>query len=193
MADEHHHGVPRARAVRRSGPQRRPFEPQRVSASGAIHLFSMPLREGQPSVSSPAPAAAVQCGPTVEDADVFLARLEGLGQAALRPLPTEDAAALDALAVACARGGGAHELAVGEGLELLARGGDVRLGFSCIGDLARERLGLAAWQARRLRRNAVALRVRPVLRAAVESGEVSARKAEVVELKGKGRNHAARS
>jgi len=115
-------------------------------------------------VSSPAPRAGPGCGPVLEDADAFLARLEALarGPPCGGALPPEDAVALDALAVECARGGGAFELAVGEGLDLLARtGGDLRLGFSCLGDLARERLGLASWQARRLRRNAVALRTGP--------------------------------
>jgi len=130
--------------------------------------------------ATPAPPSP-GAGPAVEEAEPFLARLEGLFAAGSRVLARGDAVALDALAAACARGGGAFELAVGEGLDLLARsGGDVRLGYSGVGDLARERLGLAPWQARRLRRNAVALRARPLLRAAVVSGEVSARKAEVM-------------
>jgi hypothetical protein len=118
--------------------------------------------------------------PTFEEVDAFLARLEARAASRL-PLAAADAVALDALAVASARGAGAFELALGEGLDALARcGGDIRLGFSSIGDLARERLGLAAALARRLRRNAVALRSRPLLRAAVVGGDVSPRKAEVV-------------
>jgi hypothetical protein len=120
-------------------------------------------------------------GAAVADPEALLDRLEVLARAGPRLATREDAAALDALAFDSARGGGAHEVAIGEGLDLLARtGGDVRLGFSCIGDLARERLGIGARQAQRLRRNAVALRARPLLRTAVLRGEVSARKAEVV-------------
>lgn len=98
-----------------------------------------------------------------------------------RFLGAVDAAALDALAAGAARGGGARDLAIGEGLDLLSRtGGDVRLGYSGVGDLARERLGLPADQARRLRRDAERLRSRPLLREAVLRGEVTLRKAEVV-------------
>ena len=90
-------------------------------------------------------------------------------------------AALDAVAAGCARGAGAHDLAVGEGLALLTRtGGDIKLGYSGVGDLARERLGLPADQARRLRRDAERLRSRPLLREAVMKGEVTLRKAEAV-------------
>lgn len=132
-------------------------------------------------VPSPAGAASASGGAAFEEAGPFLERLEGLGPSGVGGLARADVAALDALAFWCARGGGAHELAIGEGLDLLARtGGDVRLGYSGVGDLARERLGLAAHQARRLRRTAEALRARPLLRDAVLSGEVSARKAEVV-------------
>jgi hypothetical protein len=127
------------------------------------------------------PASPAAAGATLEDADAFLARLERSGRASSGALPIGDAAALDALAVACARGGGAFELAVGEGLEALARsGGDLRIGFSCVTDLARERLGLAPWQTRRLRRNAAALRARPLLRMAVLCGELGMRRAEAV-------------
>jgi hypothetical protein len=124
---------------------------------------------------------ALPIPPTVEEPGAFLDRLEGSARVAAGFLSPVDASALDALAVACARGAGAHEIAIGEGLDLLARtGGDVRLGYSGVGDLARERLGLPADQARRLRRNAARLRARPMLREAVLRGEVTSRKAEVV-------------
>jgi hypothetical protein len=120
-------------------------------------------------------------GGAVEDPGAFLDRLEGTARAGIRFLGVVDAAALDALAASCARGAGAHDLALGEGLLFLARpGGDVRLGYSGVGDLARERLGLPPDQARRLRRDAEGLRSRPLLREAVLRGEVTLRKAEVV-------------
>jgi hypothetical protein len=128
---------------------------------------------GIPHASAPAAA-------TVEDPGALLDRLERTLRGGARFLGAADAAALDALAVSLARGG-AHELAIGEGLDQLSRtGGDIRLGFSGVGDLARERLGLPADQARRLRRDAAKLRSRPLLRAAVLRGDVSLRKAEVV-------------
>ncbi len=104
-----------------------------------------------------------------------------MASAGIRFLGAVDAAALDALAAGAARGAGARDLAIGEGLDLLARAaGDVRLGYSGVGDLARERLGLPADQARRLRRDAEKLRARPLLRGAVLRGEVTLRKAEIV-------------
>ncbi len=117
---------------------------------------------------------------TVEDSGALLDRLERRVRAGARFLLEADAAALDALAVSLARGG-AHELTIGEGLDLLTRtGGDVRLGYSGVGDLAVQRLGLPPDQARRLRRDAAKLRSRPLLRAAVLRGDVTLRKAEVV-------------
>ena len=124
---------------------------------------------------------ALPSPPTVEEPAAFLDRLEAAVRAGPGLLSPVDAAALDALAVSCARGAGAHEVAIGEGLDLLARtGGDVRLGYSGVVDLACERLGLPVDQARRLRRNAARLRSRPLLREAVLRGEVTSRKAEVV-------------
>jgi hypothetical protein len=132
----------------------------------------------------PSPLASAGRAPppvvVVEDPGALLDRLERAIREGARFLGEADAAALDALAVALARGG-AHELAIGEGLDLLARtGGDVRLGYSGAGDLAVQRLGLPADQSRRLRRDAAKLRARPLLRAAVLRGEVTLRKAEVV-------------
>jgi hypothetical protein len=127
------------------------------------------------------PVGAAALAPIGEDVGRFLARLEAVAEAPFALLRMADAFALDALAVETARGQGAFEVAMGEGLDLLGRiGGDIRLGCSCLGDLARERLGIAASLARRYRRNAIALRARPLLRAAVLRGDVSPRKAEVV-------------
>jgi hypothetical protein len=134
----------------------------------------MPIRETAPLVVPPNAADR-------EEPSAFLSRLEALARSGARFLGAADAAALDAVAASCARGSGAHDLALGEGLDLLARtGGDIELGFSGVGDLARERLGLAADHARRLRRDAERLRSRPLLRDAVIAGDVTLRKAEVV-------------
>jgi hypothetical protein len=129
-----------------------------------------------PAIGGPPPGGELQ-----EDPKAFLERLEAMARAGVRFVSAVDAATLDALAAGCARGAAAHDLALGEGLDLLARtGGHVRLGYSGVGDLARERLGLPADQARRLRRIAERLRSRPLLRGAVVKGEVTLRKAEVV-------------
>src|SRR5947199_1075215 len=73
------------------------------------------------------------------------------------PLPRERdeatchelARAIDSLLVRVARGRGALDVAVGEGLEALA-GRVPCLGFSGIGDYARERLGIAASSAQKM-------------------------------------------
>src|SRR3954470_18975860 len=84
------------------------------------------------------------------------AHLEALANAAAIldwPLPRErdeavchDAARIvDALFVRVARGRGALDGAVGEALDVLGTGaGVLDLGHSCVGDYARERLGIAA-------------------------------------------------
>jgi len=105
------------------------------------------------------------------------------------PLPRErneavcaDAARLiDRLLAPIARGRGALDVAIGEGLDLLSRGDRVlRLGYSGIGDYARERLGIAASTARKMARLARELRDRPLVRLAVQSGEMSVRQAEAI-------------
>ena len=96
-------------------------------------------------------------------------------------LRDEAAALLDGLLVRVARGRGALDVALGEWLCALGVGDRVlRLGFSGLGDYARERLGIAGSTAQKLARLARELRDRPHLRFAVHSGEVSARKAETV-------------
>src|SRR3954468_12829724 len=105
------------------------------------------------------------------------------------PLPPErddavcDEAArlVDWLFARVARGRGALDVAMGEGLHALGQGDrTLRLGYSGIGDYARERLGIAASTAVKMARLARALRERPVLRYAVRSGDITARKAEVI-------------
>ena len=88
---------------------------------------------------------------------------------------------LDGLIVRVARGRGALDVAVGEGLAALSVGARaLQLGFSGIGDYARERLGIAGRTAQAMVRLARELRDRPLLRDAVLSGDVSARKAQAV-------------
>ena len=97
-------------------------------------------------------------------------------KAVLRP---EAAQLIDSLLTRVARGRGALQVAIGEGLAALAEG-ELRLGYSGIGDYARERLGMAGRTAQDAARLARELRTRPLLRAAVRRGEVSAREARTV-------------
>jgi hypothetical protein len=93
----------------------------------------------------------------------------------------EAAALLDRLLVQVARGSGALAVAIGECLAALLSGaGPMRLGYSGIGDYARENLSLAGRTAFELARLSRELRTRPLLREAVRSGEVSIKKAEAV-------------
>ena len=88
---------------------------------------------------------------------------------------------IDVVLAPLARGRGAVELAIGEGLAALAVGHRVvDLGYSNIGDYAREVHGINASTAAKMERLARGLRDRPLLREAVRSGEVSPRKAETV-------------
>ena len=88
---------------------------------------------------------------------------------------------IDGLLARVARGRGALDVAIGEGLATLARGDRaLRLGYSGMGDYARERLGIAGRTAQAMARLARELRERPLLRSAVRSGEVTARKAQAV-------------
>lgn len=118
--------------------------------------------------------------------------LEALARAAavLRPLRPEEkknvlreeaARVVDRLLARVARGRGAVEVAMGEGLAALAEGDrTLRLGYASVGDYARERLGMAGRTAQEKARLARELRDRPLLRDAVRRGEVSARKAEAI-------------
>jgi hypothetical protein len=92
-------------------------------------------------------------------------------------LRDEAAFLLDGLLVRVARGHGALDLAIGSGLASLAVGDRLlRLGFSSLGDYARERLGLSGSTAEKLARLARSLADRPLLRAAVRSGAVTPRR-----------------
>ena len=124
------------------------------------------------------------------DALLATARLDALGSAAAileYPLPRETdeatcqqgARVVDALLVRVARGHGALDVAIGEGLEALAPR-KMHLGFATIGDYAREKLGIAASTAQKMVRFAKALRDKPILRAAVWAGNVPVRAAEAV-------------
>ena len=118
--------------------------------------------------------------------------LEELAQAAavLRPVPSYEkkdilrdqaARVVDRLLARVARGRGAMEVAMGEGLAALAQGNrTLQLGYASLGDYARERLGMAERTAQEKARLARELRDRPLLREAVRRGEVSARKAQAV-------------
>jgi hypothetical protein len=98
---------------------------------------------------------------------------------------------VDALLVRVARGRWALDLALGEALDVLATGSRVvELGFSGLGDYARERLGIAASTAQKMVRFARRLRERPLLRAAVQ-GEVTFLAAEAVLPRASGEDEAA--
>jgi hypothetical protein len=89
--------------------------------------------------------------------------------------------AVDGLLARVARGRGALDVALAEGLAALAEGDRfLRLGYSCCADYARERLDVAARTAQAMVQLGRELRTRPVLRQAVRLGEVSPRKAQAV-------------
>jgi hypothetical protein len=121
--------------------------------------------------------------------DARLAALASVASLVEWPLPRErDARAcaefagvLDKLFAMLARGPGALDVALGEGLHALAAcEGALKAGHSGNGDFAREELGIAASTAQKLERLARELESRPLLRAAVRAGEVSPRHAEAV-------------
>ncbi|WP_242393018.1 HNH endonuclease signature motif containing protein [Anaeromyxobacter oryzisoli] len=96
-------------------------------------------------------------------------------------LREEAALLVDGLLARVARGRGALDVALGDGLLALAQGDrTLRLGYSGIVDYARERLGMAGRTAQGMVQLARALEARPRLREAVRSGEVSARKATTI-------------
>src|SRR5690349_3733984 len=117
-------------------------------------------------------------------------RLDALGNAAAileYPLAREPdeatcqlaARTVDALLIRVAKGRGALDIAIGDGLLALAPQ-KMELGFSTLGDYARERLGIAASTAQKMARSAGELQKRPLLRKAVWAGEVPMRAAEAV-------------
>jgi hypothetical protein len=112
----------------------------------------------------------------------------------LPPLPVLDRGALvdlqngdreadwtEAQAAAAARSRGALDLAVGDGLAAMQRGERlIRLGYSCLGDYAREVLGILERTAQDMAHLSRELAKRPLLRAAVWKGEVCVSRAEAV-------------
>ena len=88
---------------------------------------------------------------------------------------------MDALLRNLSKGFGALEVAIGEGLDALNVGRRAMdLGYSNIGDYAREELGINASTAVKMARLARKLRDRPLVREAVRRGEITARKAEII-------------
>jgi hypothetical protein len=127
-------------------------------------------------------------GAIVFPSEEYLQALTGVAAMLPSSLPREHdeevccelAHAIEALLVRVARGQGALDVAIASRLERIERGGPLRLGFSSIGDYARERHGLPASSAEKMVRFSRELRTRPLLRQAVWNGEVSTRKAETV-------------
>jgi hypothetical protein len=96
-------------------------------------------------------------------------------------LRSEAGLLLDKLLSRCARGRGALDVAIGEGLAAMAVGDRVvRLGLSGIGDYAIEELGIGRRTAQKLAQLARGLREHPELRALVWTGEITPRKAEIL-------------
>jgi len=88
---------------------------------------------------------------------------------------------VDGLLSRCARGRGALDVAIGEGLLALCIGDRLmRLGYAGIGDYSREQLGMAGSTAQKLARFTRGLRDRPFLRDAVWTGRLTSRKAETI-------------
>ena len=88
---------------------------------------------------------------------------------------------LDALLCNIAVGYNALELAIGDGLAALETGRRAMdLGYSNVGDYAREELGMNASTAAKKARLSRKLRERPLLREAFRRGEITPRKAEVI-------------
>jgi len=151
------------------------------------------LPGADPTIGHVSDAPRMSEGPAtnrVVDALLAAGRIDALGKAAAileYPLPRERddatcqlaARAIDALLVRVAKGRGAVDVAIGEGLEAMAPR-KMQLGFATIGDYAREKLGIAASTAQKMARAARELQKRPLLRKAVWAGEVSMRAAEAV-------------
>src|ERR671926_922620 len=91
----------------------------------------------------------------------------------------EAARLIDPLLTRVAHAEGALDIAIGEGL-LGLRYRTMLFGYACIGDYARERLGINANTAAKMMHRARKLREHPHLREAVWLGHVSARKADAI-------------
>lgn len=93
----------------------------------------------------------------------------------------DESDACERLLAFSARAEGAYELAIGDGLAALTVGDRLmRLGYSNLGDYAREVLGISERTAQAMARLSRELRRRPLLRAAFAAGEVKRRNAETV-------------
>ncbi len=96
-------------------------------------------------------------------------------------LRDEAAELVDRLLVQVARASGAIAVAMGECMAALCSGdGTMRLGYSGVGDYAREELSLSPRTALEMMKLAHDLQSRPLLREAVRSGAVSTKQAEAV-------------
>ncbi|MGZ6125460.1 MAG: hypothetical protein ACXWLR_10910, partial [Myxococcales bacterium] len=88
---------------------------------------------------------------------------------------------LDALLCNITTGYNALELAIGDGLAALETGRRAMdLGYSNVGDYAREELGVNASTAAKKARLSRTLRDRPLVREALRRGEITPRKAEII-------------
>lgn len=98
----------------------------------------------------------------------------------------------DALLARVARGRGAVDVAIGDRLDQLTVGDRLlRLGYARLADYGREILGVAGRTAQAMARLSRELRARPILAAAVRSGDLQPRKAEAVLDRAVGRDEAA--
>jgi hypothetical protein len=141
-------------------------------------------------MSDPSATNQFVAGPRTISLEVRLRALESVGYLLDAPMPRirderlcwDFTRIIDGLLTNVARGRGALEVAIGEGLESLAVGDRVfEVGGYCnVPDCARERYGLPASTAVKMMRFARELRKRPLLREAVRSGTVSVSQAEAV-------------
>jgi hypothetical protein len=133
---------------------------------------------------SASPAVPASSGPAAPPAALEEAAraLEAVTPRERRSVLRDEAALLlDGLLARVARGRTALDVALCEGLGALSVGDRLlRLGWSGVGDYARERLGVAARTGQVMARLGRALAERPLLRAAVRSGAVSIRAAEEI-------------
>jgi len=130
-------------------------------------------------------ASAESAQPGADVLDAIAAEAWALGPVAAHErkwvLRSEAGLLLDKLLARCARGRGALDVAIGEGLAAMAVGDRVvQLGFSGIGDYAIEELGIARRTAQKLAQLGRGLREHPELRASVWTGETTPRKAEIL-------------
>jgi len=140
----------------------------------AMELTPRPLSTAAPTRrAANAAALAVPPAPPEPWAPAELRALVHAGE--------NDSDACERLLAQAARVQGALEVAVGDGLAALCLGDRLAsLGFSCLGDYAREALGIGERKAQAMAQLARDLRSRPVLRQAVVAGEVRVRAAQTV-------------